>query len=149
MPKTPRLVHRKGPGKLENLPRPYREFRADSEHQQETADGGKKVSQGPLDTTKIAVSSLSKREAMQNDRQTREVREHVHQVFLQHGVDKDALIEEAILIRDGFYCGRRYECESLQAIWFVEEDQLKIYNEQGVVQKTSVTAILQTLQKAA
>jgi hypothetical protein len=149
MPKTPRLVHRKGPGKLENLPRPYRECRADNEHQQETADGGKKVSQGPLGTTKITVSSLSKREAMQNDRQTREVREHVHQVFLQHGVDKDALIEEAILIRDGFYCGRRYECESFQAIWFVEEDQLKIYNEQGVVQKTSVTAILQTLQKAA
>ena len=98
---------------------------------------------------KITASSPLKREAMQNDRQTREVREHVHQVFLQHGVDKDALIEEAILIRDGFYCGRRYECESLQAIWFVEEDQLKIYNEQGVVQKTSVTAILQTLQKAA
>ena len=86
---------------------------------------------------------------MQNDRQTREVREHVHQVFLQHGVDKEALIEEAILIRDGLYCGRRFECESLQAIWFVEEEQLKIYNEQGVVQKTSVTAILQTLQKAA
>ena len=86
---------------------------------------------------------------MQNDRPTREVREHVHQVFLQQGVDKDALIEEAILIRDGFYCGRRFECESLQAIWFVEEDQLKIYNQQGVLLKTAVSVILQPLEKAA
>jgi hypothetical protein len=108
-----------------------------------------KVSQGPISSAKITTSSPLKREAMQNDRQTKEVREHVHQVFLQHGVDKDALIEEAILIRDGFYCGRCFECESLQAIWFVEEDQLKIYNEQGVVQKITVTAIFQTLQKAA
>ena len=86
---------------------------------------------------------------MHNDRPTKEVRDHVHEVFLQHGVDRDALIEEAILIRDGFYCGRRFQCGSLQAIWFVEEDQLKIYNQQGVVQKTSVTAILETTKKAA
>ena len=86
---------------------------------------------------------------MQNDRPTKEVRDHVYQVFLQHGVDKDAPIEEAIVIRDGFYCGRRFECGSLQAIWFVEEDQLKIYDQQGVVQKTTVTEILGTVQKAA
>ena len=60
MPKTPRLAHRKDPGKLENLPRPYRECRASSDHPQETADGGKKVSHGPIGTAKITASSLVK-----------------------------------------------------------------------------------------
>ena len=86
---------------------------------------------------------------MQNNHQTEEVRSHVRGVFLQHGASQEDPIEEAILIRDGFYCGRRFQCGELQAVWFVEEDQLKIYNQEGVVQKTTVSEILQSHQKAA
>ncbi len=34
---------------------------------------------------------------------------------------------ESIVIRDGFYCGRRFSATSHHAVWFVEEDELKIY----------------------
>lgn len=33
--------------------------------------------------------------------------------------------QETILIRDGFYCGRRFLSERMQAIWFIEEDEVK------------------------
>ena len=86
---------------------------------------------------------------MHNDRQTIEVRSHVRGVFLQHGASQEDPIEEAILIRDGFYCGRRFQCGELKAVWFVEEDQLKIYNQEGVEQKTTVSLILQQPQQKA
>ena len=42
-------------------------------------------------------------------------------------------LEETILIRNGFYCGRRYQATSAHAIWFCEENQLKFYGEQGTL----------------
>ena len=36
-------------------------------------------------------------------------------------------IRESILIRDGLYCGRRFETSAGYAIWFVEENQVKIF----------------------
>jgi hypothetical protein len=38
---------------------------------------------------------------------------------------------EAILIRDEFYCGRRFHTAHYQAVWFIEEDELKIYRSSG------------------
>jgi hypothetical protein len=39
--------------------------------------------------------------------------------------------EESILVRGGFYCGRRFRFQDYQAVWFAEEDQVKIYDPQG------------------
>ncbi len=41
------------------------------------------------------------------------------------------ILSESILIRDGFYCGRRFDLGSHRAVWFLEEDVLKIYSSQG------------------
>lgn len=38
---------------------------------------------------------------------------------------------ESILIRGGFYCGRRFDAGTHHAVWFVEEDELKIYELSG------------------
>ncbi len=38
---------------------------------------------------------------------------------------------ESLLIRGGFYCGRRFDFGSHQAIWFLEEDQIKIHDQDG------------------
>lgn len=35
---------------------------------------------------------------------------------------------ESILIRKGFYCGRRFDACGFEAVWFFEEDQLKFYD---------------------
>ncbi len=53
--------------------------------------------------------------------------------------------QESILIRDGFYCGRRFNFADYHAIWFVEEGHVKIFAESGellakiVVQQPVVT----------
>lgn len=46
-------------------------------------------------------------------------------------------LQETILIRDGFYCGRRFQSEQMQAIWFIEEDELKYYAVDGGVVRVS------------
>jgi hypothetical protein len=42
-------------------------------------------------------------------------------------------LEETILIRNGFYCGRRFAADRGHAIWFCEENQLKFYGASGAV----------------
>lgn len=38
---------------------------------------------------------------------------------------------EATLIQDGYFCGRRFRFPLHQAVWFVEEDEVKIRDFQG------------------
>ena len=38
---------------------------------------------------------------------------------------------ESILIRDEFYCGRRFHTDLYDAVWFIEEDELKIFRADG------------------
>lgn len=67
------------------------------------------------------------------DQLTDLVRERVRQVFEAHGACGSAPLREAMLIREGWFCGRRFECDGLQAVWFVEENQLKVYGREGRV----------------
>ncbi|MCC9657816.1 hypothetical protein [Rhodopirellula halodulae] len=43
---------------------------------------------------------------------------------------------ESVFICDGFYRGRRFRTENASAIWFTEEDELKIQNAEGSVVAT-------------
>lgn len=63
---------------------------------------------------------------------TEKVRGLIRETFGRLGVAADD-VRETILIRDGYYCGRRYECDGLQAIWFIEENQLKFHSQDGRV----------------
>ena len=51
-----------------------------------------------------------------------------------HGIFQDLASSgpqyETILIRDGQYCGHRFACGDFHAIWFCEEDEVKVYDEQ-------------------
>ena len=40
---------------------------------------------------------------------------------------------ESIVIRGGFYCGRRFNAQSHHAMWFLEEDELKIFDSAGQI----------------
>lgn len=40
---------------------------------------------------------------------------------------------EACLIRNGYYCGRRFQCGDHSAVWFTEEDEIKIYAPNGAL----------------
>ena len=45
-----------------------------------------------------------------------------------HGIDH---IQETILVRGGYYCGRRFSGDGLRAVWFAEEGQVKLYDAAG------------------
>ena len=38
------------------------------------------------------------------------------------------IVRETLLIRDDFYVGRRFYTDSHSAVWFIEEDELKIFD---------------------
>lgn len=64
---------------------------------------------------------------------TESIRRRVAAAFARLGAGQDAELRESILIRDGAYCGRRFDGPLGHAIWFVEEDQLKFYRLDGSV----------------
>lgn len=43
------------------------------------------------------------------------------------GPDGSLICRESMLIRDEFFCGRKFHARHYTAVWFIEEDVLKIY----------------------
>lgn len=75
------------------------------------------------------------------------VRIHVQQAFTELGADLHDGITETILIRHEHYCGRRFLASGLQAIWFVEEEEIKLYAKDGKVIR--VSPVREALQDTA
>lgn len=63
------------------------------------------------------------------------IRQTVRESLAEQGCDTTD-IHEAILIRQGLYCGRRFECDAGSAVWFIEENQIKYYGADGSVIKS-------------
>ena len=72
------------------------------------------------------------------------VRHLVADALLRPGDSGDDSIRESILIRAGMYCGRRFDTNEGYAIWFAEENQVKIFERGG-----RVTHVLQVDDPAA
>lgn len=77
-----------------------------------------------------------------------QVRLLVEHTFQELRISTEGGLEETILIRNGFYCGRRFAVEGAHAIWFCEENQLKFYGESGSVLRV-LQGIDQQLQNSA
>lgn len=77
------------------------------------------------------------------------IRKLVAEHFNRCGADSTARLEETLLIRDGFYCGRRYRLDGWQAVWFVEENQIKVYDQEGVLVLSQDDALLCEQLRAA
>jgi len=65
------------------------------------------------------------------------VRQYVEETFSKLGASSPGSFRETILVRDGNYCGRRFVCDELEAVWFVEEDELKFHGPRGGVKKVA------------
>jgi len=61
------------------------------------------------------------------------IRQLIRNTFSELGAEPQVEISENILIREEMYCGRRFKSCGYQAIWFIEEDEIKIYAQQGTV----------------
>ena len=68
---------------------------------------------------------------MTNSQRLAIVRACLQRWLLEHD-DSDAngnpILRESILIRNEFYCVRQFHARNHHAVWFIEEDQLKIYD---------------------
>lgn len=59
-------------------------------------------------------------------------------------------MRESILIRDGYYCGRRFLCGSLSAVWFAEEDQIKLFDQDGqLIESLAIEDFRDSVQRRA
>ena len=65
---------------------------------------------------------------------TERIRELVYSVLIELGAtpahDRP---RETMLIRNGNYCGHRYRLGDFEAVWFIEEDELKFSSSGGGV----------------
>jgi hypothetical protein len=60
-----------------------------------------------------------------------QVRELIRQLLIAEGARGEGKREESLLIRDGAFCGHRISLDGFRAVWFVEEDQVKLFDPAG------------------
>jgi hypothetical protein len=70
---------------------------------------------------------------MTNSQRLAAVRRCLDRWFETQHHDEDIDIRDAVLIRNGFYAGRRFELGQYRAVWFMEEDELKIQDASGTI----------------
>ena len=61
------------------------------------------------------------------------IRRTIRGAFAELGAGQGLRISEHILIRNDLYCGRRFRCGAFEAVWFIEENQIKIHGSDGHV----------------
>lgn len=61
------------------------------------------------------------------------VREKLTSWLATQGYDSSRNLQESLLIKDGFYCGRRFRILGFSAVWFAEEDELKVFDDHGTL----------------
>jgi hypothetical protein len=66
-----------------------------------------------------------------NTNNTESVRHTIATALSNLGCDTSDGLHETILIRRGVYCGRRFESAGGCAVWFIEENQIKLYAADG------------------
>lgn len=68
---------------------------------------------------------------MTPSQQLSRVRNSIRAYCQQHFPEKTFELRHSVFIHEGFYRGRRFRCDQLSAVWFAEEDQLKIHSLDG------------------
>ncbi len=76
------------------------------------------------------------------------VRKMVRGVFDQLGAGSSVRMTEHILIFEDLYCGRRFRCGAFEAVWFIEEAQIKVYGAEGRVVRVLSAADASTSDQA-
>jgi hypothetical protein len=55
-------------------------------------------------------------------------------IFTQKGINPPFI--ETILLRDGFYVGRKYRAGGFQVVWWIEKNVVDVFDEDGQVVET-------------
>lgn len=66
----------------------------------------------------------------------------------QYGAQRVDSIGETILIRSGLFCGRKFQCEGYEVVWFIEEDEIKFFSPCGdLIKSTSAIACIRQYEE--
>ena len=68
---------------------------------------------------------------MTHDEQIDHVRSMIEEQLRQADLDVSTFLGERLLLSDGHYFGRVFEWENAKASWFIEENQVKIFEASG------------------
>ncbi len=88
-------------------------------------------------TTRIDSSHRFHETLMHHAQHTFQVRQFITEAFVDLGARPESPVRETILIRNAQYCGRRFDRDGFQAIWFVEEGEVKFYGPDGLLLRVS------------
>jgi hypothetical protein len=87
-------------------------------------------------------------DSMSNVASSEKVRAAVGWQLKKLGVRDTGSMHETILIHNGLFCGRRFQCEEFQAVWFLEEDEIKFFGPCGeMLQVSSVEGCVDHLEQ--
>ena len=76
-------------------------------------------------------------EPMENVPKTRLIRQYIRSMMSVLGDQSLANVVESLLLRDGVYCGHCFRRAGYQVIWFVEENQIKLFGPDGSLIRTA------------
>ena len=69
--------------------------------------------------------------AMTNEIEVEQVRAVIREMMAHHLGGQPSEIRETFVIRDGFFCGRRFSADALSAYWNLRENQIELYDDTG------------------
>ncbi len=73
---------------------------------------------------------------------TSSIRDYIGNRLIALGASPDQNLMESLLLRDGVYCGHRFQRGDWQAVWFVEEAEIKFFLDDGsLAQKIQTSQI--------
>ena len=62
-----------------------------------------------------------------------QVRQKVIKAIEDRGLGSTVVIGETVLVRGGYYTGRRFVFEDVEAVWLLESDRIALYANDGSV----------------
>ena len=66
------------------------------------------------------------------------------------GVADVSDLRETMLIQNGLYCGRKFQCQAFEVVWFLEEDEIKFFSPSTeLLHTTSALLCIEQYQTAA
>ncbi|MEM8734708.1 MAG: hypothetical protein AAGG44_10825 [Planctomycetota bacterium] len=74
---------------------------------------------------------------MENETPVEKARQAIAWQLRSLGVQDTDSMHETMLIRTGLFCGRKFQCEEHQVVWFLEEDEIKIFSPIGDLLKAT------------
>lgn len=64
------------------------------------------------------------------------------------GCQAASSMAESILIRNGLFCGRKFQSAGYEVVWFIEEDELKFFSPAGeLLRATSAIACIREYEE--